>query len=159
METLANCEAAGIRTYIPERASKRRVWTNKPPEQEHAFRANRRRVRGARSKRLQKRRSEFVERTFAHVCETGGGRRSWLRGIERVSKRYLMQVAAHNLGLVMRQMFGIGTPRSLQGAAAACVAFFICIWGLAIACGRVIRAMKNPKTTRSFFGNLDASKC
>ena len=56
-----------------------------------------------------------LERTFAHVCETGGGRRALLRGQEKVSKRYMIQVAARNLGLLMRKMFGIGTARSLQG--------------------------------------------
>ena len=60
---------------------------------------------------LQRRRSEVVERTFAHVCETGGARRSWLRGIERVAKRYLLQAAAHNLGLVLRKLLGAGKPR------------------------------------------------
>jgi len=75
---------------------------------------NRRRVRGARSKRLQRLRSELVERSFAHVCDTGGARRSWLHGIEKVQKRYLIAAVARNLGLVMRKLFGIGTPRSLQ---------------------------------------------
>src|SRR5262249_42016878 len=78
--------------------------------------ANRRRVRGARSKRLQKKRSELVERSFAHVCETGGGRRTWLRGLVEVSKRYVVQVAGPNLGLLMRKLFGVGKPRVLQGA-------------------------------------------
>jgi transposase len=72
-------------------------------------------MRGARGKGLQRERSEQVERTFAHVCETGGGRRALLRGQEKVSKRYLIQVAARNLGLMMRKLFGIGTARSLQG--------------------------------------------
>ena len=96
---------------------------DKPPEWEHAYRNNRRRVSGSRSKRLQKLRSEKVERTFAHVCETGGGRRSWLRGLLKVGKRYLMLVAGHNLGIVMRWVFGKGTPRSLQGLQAAVVAW------------------------------------
>ena len=68
-----------------------------------------------RGKRLQKKRSELVERSFAHVCETGGARRSWLRGLEKVNKRYKMVAAARNLGLVMRKLFGIGKPRCLQG--------------------------------------------
>jgi len=123
-ETLADCTAAGVRTYIPEaRRSQPRVWTDKPPEWARAYRANRRRVRGNRSKRLQKLRSEKVERTFAHVCETGGGRRSWLRGLIEVGKRYLMQVAGHNLGVIMRRVFGKGTPRSLQGLGAAVWAY------------------------------------
>jgi len=76
---------------------------------------NRRRLKGNRSKRLQKKRSEFVERSFAHVCQTGGARRSWLRGLEKVNKRYKTVAAARNLGLVMRKLFGIGKPRCLQG--------------------------------------------
>lgn len=115
-ETLADCATMGIRTYIGElRRRTQRVWSDKPADWERAYRANRRRVSGARSKRLQKLRSEKVERTFAHVCETGGGRRSWLRGLLEVSKRYLIQVAGHNLGVMMRGVFGKGTPRSLQG--------------------------------------------
>ena len=79
---------------------------------------------GSRSKRLQKLRSEKVERTFAHVCETGGGRRSWLRGLLKVGTRYLMRVAGHNLGIIMRCVCGKGTPRSLQGLGAAVVVWF-----------------------------------
>lgn len=118
-QTLSTCAAAGLRTYIPEAKRPRRSWTDKPAAWQRAYRANRRRVHGRRSKALQRRRSEYVERTFAHVCETGGARRSWLRGLVDVSKRYLMQGAAHNLGIVMRKLFGIGTPRSLQGRLAA----------------------------------------
>lgn len=121
---LADCAAADIRTYIPEpEQAHDHVWTDKPAEQQRAYRNNRRRLQGARSKRLQRRRSEYVERTFAHVCETGRGRRSWLRGLPAVSKRYLMQVAAHNLGVIMRRLFQMGTPRGLQGRCAlVCVA-------------------------------------
>jgi hypothetical protein len=123
-ETVADCEAAGVRTYIPEKRRKQdRVWTDKAPEWERAYRSNRRRVVGSRSKRLQKLRSEKVERSFAHVCETGGGRRSWLRGLLKVGTRYLMRVASHNLGVLMRRMFGKGTPRSLQGLRAAIAAW------------------------------------
>ncbi len=57
----------------------------------------------------------MAERSFAHVCETGGGRRTWLRGLENVTKRYVVQVAAHNLGLLMRKLFGVGKPKTLQG--------------------------------------------
>jgi len=123
VEALADCAGGGLRSYIPEpQRTRERVWTDKPASWEAAYRNNRRRVQGARSKRLQKQRSEYVERTFAHVCETGGARRSWLRGLLDVSKRYLMQVAGHNLGTLMRKLFGIGTPRGLQGCCAALAA-------------------------------------
>ena len=114
-ENLAWATALGLRTYIPDREEKRRRWTDKPAELKSAVYANRRRVRGPRGKRLGRLRSEYVERSFAHVLETGRARRTWLRGLLEVSKRYVIQVAARNLGVMMRKLFGMGTPRSLQG--------------------------------------------
>jgi transposase len=110
-------ETLGIRTYIPE--PKRQTpwkWSDHTTAERRAITANHRRVRAERSKKLQRRRSELTERTFAHVCETGGARRCWLHGMLKVSKRYLLQVAARNLGLIMRKLFGMGTPRGLQPA-------------------------------------------
>lgn len=119
-ETLADCRECDIRTYIPEPERGKRRWTDKPPEYEQAFRANRRRIRDERGRRLQRQRSERVERSFAHVCETGGARRTWLRGLAKVNKRYKMQAAARNLGLLMRALFGVGKPRCLQGGGGDC---------------------------------------
>ena len=114
-DTIELAESLNVRTYIPERKIKgKRNWQDVPEEKRRAVLNNRRRVRGARSKRLQRLRSELVERSFAHVCDTGGARRSWLCGIEKVQKRYLIAAVARNLGLVMRKLFGIGTPRGLQ---------------------------------------------
>lgn len=99
-----------------------RRWTDKSAEEQRAVYGNRRRVRGKRGKRLGRLRSEYAERSFAHTCETGGARRSRLRGLIDVAKRYLMYVAARNLGVMMRALFNMGTPRSLQteGAASSC---------------------------------------
>jgi len=125
-ETLAWCRSFGIRTYIPERESKtKRTWTDKPAEWQEAYYGNRRRVRGRHSKRLQRLRSEHAERSFAHVCETGGARRSWLGGVVDVGKRYLMYGAGHNLGVIMRKLFGVGTPRSLQAEGEVGLAVFL----------------------------------
>lgn len=126
-ETLTWCQSFGIRTYIPERASRwGRRWTDKSEEEKSAVYKNRRRVRGKRGKQLGRLRSEYAERSFAHVCETGGARRSRLRGLIDVGKRYLMYVAARNLGVIMRALFNTGTPKSLQteGEATPCA-----IWG------------------------------
>ena len=77
--------------------------------------ATRRRTKGARGKLLSRARSELVERSFAHVCDTGGARRTWLRGLASVTKRHLMVAAARNLSTIMRVLFGIGCPKALQG--------------------------------------------
>lgn len=115
-EALAECAEWGLRTYVPERTERRnRRWVGKPAEWKQAFHANRRRVRRRKGRRLQRLRSERLERSFAHVCGSGGQRRTHVRGLENVQKRYLITAAARNLGLLMRELFGIGTPRSLQG--------------------------------------------
>jgi transposase len=117
-ETLAELEfTEGLRTYIAEpKQAHCRNWQNKPDEQRRSVINNRRRTRGKRGRALQRARSEKVERSFAHVCETGGCRRTWLQGLDKVRKRYLISAVARNLGLVMRRLFGIGTARSLQAA-------------------------------------------
>jgi len=54
-----------------------------------------------------------VERSFAHLCDTGGARRTWLRGLQKVQKRYLSVAMAHNLGRILRSLLGAGKPRHL----------------------------------------------
>lgn len=109
----------GMRPYIPEpKLAHHRVWIDKPPEHRAAVCAARRRVRGARGRRLSRVRSEFAERSIAHVCGTGASRRVELRGAENVRKWYLMRTAARNLAVIMRALFQIGTPRALQGLTA-----------------------------------------
>ncbi len=72
-EQLELASSLGLRTYIPEPDRPHPAkWTDKPAEQRVAVENNRRRMRRAKGKRLQRLRSERVERSFAHVCETGG---------------------------------------------------------------------------------------
>jgi len=111
------------RTYIPERRHKgRRRWTDKGGQKTAvAFYQNRARVKRRKGKALQRKRGELLERTFAHLCETGGARRTRLRGRTNVSKRYLLQASAANLGLVMRNLYGWGTPRGWAESLRVCV--------------------------------------
>ena len=116
--TLELAAALDLRTYIPEPQRKDdRVWTDKPDEVRRAVNNNRRRMQRAKGKRLDRLRSERVERSFAHVCDTGGSRRTWIRKLEEVTKRYRIAAAAHNLARIMFQLFGIGKPRTLQAPA------------------------------------------
>ena len=117
-QTLGELEfTKGYRTYIAEpKFSDKRSWKNKTEADMAACLNNHRRQKGDRGKALHRRRSEFVERSFAHICETGGARRCWLRGLRKVQKRYLMAATAHNLGLILRKAFGLGKPRGAHGA-------------------------------------------
>jgi transposase len=113
-QTMIDLAAVAVRSYIAEPDRGRRHWTKMPAAQSPVY-GNRRRVRGARGKRLMRRRGEYVERSFAHLYDTGGLRRTHLRGHQNILKRLLVHAGAFNLGLLMRKAFGRGTPRGLQG--------------------------------------------
>ena len=117
----------GIRTYISEPDRGPQSWTDQDAERDAVY-ANRRRIRGDRGKRLLRTRGELLERPCAHLYETGGLRRMHVRGHENVLKRLLVHAGAFNLGLWMRTRFGVGTPRSLQGRAAAFGALIAAFW-------------------------------
>jgi transposase len=108
----------GFRTYIsePDRRPQSRMDQD---DARDAVYGNRRRIRGDRGKRLLRRRGERVERSFEHTYDTGGMRRTHVRGTTNILKRVLVHVSGFNLGLVMRRLVGVGTPRGLQGRLAA----------------------------------------
>ena len=126
-ETMVDLAAVGLRSYISEPNRGRRDWSDAPDAQAPVY-GNRRRLRGARGRCLRRRRAELAERSFAHLYETGGMRRTHLRGHENILKRLLIHGGGFNLGLAMRQCLGIGKPRRLQGRAAAAMSVFIAVW-------------------------------
>jgi transposase/uncharacterized MAPEG superfamily protein len=127
VELLFELRRAEYRTYIPVPDQKgQRSFTDKGGMlAREAFHDNRSRVRRTKGKKLLRLRGERIERTFALACETGAHRRVRLRGRDNARKRYMAHVAALNLGLVMRTLFGHGTPR--QAAAAVLAALFMAL--------------------------------
>jgi transposase len=136
----------GVRSYISEPHRGRRHWQGRREEQAAVY-GNRRRIRGERGKQLLRRRGELLERTFAHVYDTGGMRRTHLRGHRNILKRLLLHVAAFNLSLVLRREAGAGTPRGLHDRWNR---LFFCFWAVwmflkslwehSIGSGRLLRA-------------------
>ena len=125
--TIHDLETLAIRTYISEPDRGPQSWIDQDAERDAVY-ANRRRIHGARGKRLLRRRGELLERPCAHLYETGGLRRTHVRGHGNVLKRLLVHASAFNLGLWMRTLFGIGTPRALQGRSAAFATVFADSW-------------------------------
>ena len=115
-----------LRTQISEPARGRRNWKNKANAKKAVY-ANRRRIRSERGKRLQRQRGEKVERTNAHLYETGAMRRTHLRGHDNIMKRLIVHAAGYNLGLLMRDLFGLGKPKQWRDASKAARAAFFCI--------------------------------
>ena len=120
-DVLRSRRSEQLRTYISEPKRGKRRWVGKSADQAAVY-ANRKRIRGDRGRQLLRRRGELVERPMAHAYETGGMRRTHLRGHTNIRKRLLIHFAGLNLGLLMRTRFGHGTPRGLQGLSAAFLA-------------------------------------
>jgi transposase len=127
--TVHDLETLEIRTYISEPDRGLQSWIGQEAERDAVY-ANRRRIRGGRGKRLLRKRGELLERPCAHLYETGGLRRAHVRGQENVLKRLLVHAGAFNLGLLMRTLLGIGTPRGLQGRWVALAAGRSTLWNL-----------------------------
>ena len=113
-DVLVGLAEVGLRSYVSEPDRGRRRWRGDHSSR-RAVHANRRRTRGARGERLQRLRGERVERSFAHMYETGRMRRTHLRGHSNILKRLLIHAGAFNLGRLLRKLIGVGTPRGLQG--------------------------------------------
>jgi transposase len=146
--TLTALAGAKVRTYISEPDRGRRNWKQQPEAQAAVY-GNRRRIRGEHGKELLRRRGELLERSFAHAYETGGMRRTHLRGRENIIKRVLIHLGGFNLSLVMRQLLGKGTPRGLQGLSANALLLILRFWSAVL--GRMEQAefMLAPATPPS----------
>jgi transposase len=146
-EALHALDQQCIRAYIAERKDRhRRRWTDKAPHVRDAVYRTRRRMRGRHGKQLQRDRCALGERSFAHAFGGGRGRRTWIRGLDENRKTYRMRIASLNLGVLMRALFGCGTPRGLQGAAAATLAVLLVV--LLTIRHRPHRRAARPSTTR-----------
>jgi len=77
-------------------------------------------------KAFARKRAELVERSFAHLLDAAGFRRTTLRGRPNVNKRYLIGALSYNLSLLMRKIYGVGTPKQAFALrVAALVAWFL----------------------------------
>lgn len=116
IETIGWTDEQGIDTYLPEKKQKgTRDWNKYSEQQKDAYELNQQRVTSEYGRKLLRRRGELVERSFAHLCQTGGGRRTYLRGAEETAKYLHLRALAYNLGVLMRTLFGVGKPKVLQG--------------------------------------------
>src|ERR671911_422872 len=131
-DVLKDLEDSAWKSRISEKEQKAFARWQGDDAARRAVYNNRARLKSTVARQAFKLRAEKVERSFALILDIGGLRRTWLRGAGNVEKRYLIQVAAHNLGLVIRHRFGAGTPR--QAAALfwlvidECQARNIAIW-------------------------------
>jgi hypothetical protein len=116
-EVLRELEGMGVRSYIAEPERGQRRWAGRAAEQRAVY-ANRRRIRGARGKQLQRERGEKIKRNFAHQFRSGGLRRLTVRGRGNVHNKVLLEAMACNLALLVRALYGAGKPKAACDRAA-----------------------------------------
>ena len=116
----------GVRSYISEPQRGRRKWNGKRGQQAAVYGNSAAHPgRGGANNSCAGGESSSNE-TFAHVYDTGGMRRTHLRGHRNILKRLLIHVAAFNLSLILRREIGVGTPRGLQDLPEPPVFLFLC---------------------------------
>lgn len=112
---LGHLQQRGIRTAIADPVRNRRM--DQLTEAERcALRRATRTTRSKSGRALMRRRGELGERSFVHVLDYGGARRTTLRGRENILKRYRVQAACANLALLLRHLSGIGTLKQSWAA-------------------------------------------
>ena len=116
-EVMVGMAELGVRSYVAEPDRGPRNWDGKKAEKAAVY-SNRRRIKGDRGKRMQRQRGEKIERNFAHQFDTGGLDRLYVRGLQNVHKKFLIQAAACNLALLLRSRHGSGKPRAAHDRAA-----------------------------------------
>jgi transposase len=99
-----------IKTVMRDPVLNRRMDRLDPAEQQ-AVKAARRATKSPQGRRLLRRRGMHLERPFAHILDWGGMRRTTLRGLLNINKRFKLSGACFNLSQLMRHLFGVGTPK------------------------------------------------
>jgi hypothetical protein len=109
-DELSQLQREGIRTVISDPVKNRNL-TKLSPDEVKAVLAARRSAGSESGKQLLKKRGMHLERSFAHVLDAGGARRTTLRGLENLNKRHKASAAIYNLSQLMRAIWGVGTPK------------------------------------------------
>jgi transposase len=144
----------GLRSYIAEPDRGARNWNGKGAAKAAVY-GNRRRIKGERGKRLQRQRGERIERNFAHQFDTGGLDRLYVRGLDNVHKKFLIQAAACNLALLMRSKYGAGKPRAAHDRAVEAILVFLAV--MEAISDLLMRWSANSLDQPRFFRRLESS--
>jgi len=126
LEEIGHLQELTIKTVISDpHRGKRRLDKLEAPQRQALARAQRS-VTSKYGKGLLRRRGQHIERSFAHVLDAGGMRHTTLRGLENLNKRHQIAAACYNLSQLLRQLYGVGTPKQWTAS------FGQFVWRLAI---------------------------
>ena len=107
---MGQLQQEGIQTVISDPIKNRKL-DKLSPEDLDTVRKARKSARSAAGKKLLKKRGMHLERSFAHLLDAGGARRTTLRGLANLNKRFKVSAAIYNLSQLMRKLWHVGTPK------------------------------------------------
>lgn len=137
VDGLQSLQEEGIKTVIAD-PIKNRQLDKLVVEKQKAVQAAKRSVRSKYGKSLLRRRGMHIERSFAHILDCGGLRRTTLRGLENLNKRFKLAGAIYNLSQLMRKLCGFGTPKQLEAWRKAFFAEVLLVLSLVYSMGATI---------------------
>jgi len=139
-------QAEGIRTVISDPLKNRKL-ENLDIEDARVVRKAKRSACSKSGKALLRRRGMHLERSFAPILDAGGARRTTLRGLVNLNKRFKVSAAICNLSQLMRKLFGVGTPKQLAAMGKA----LLLLWRAIVMVGRDLLRMSgtNPAERQS----------
>jgi transposase len=152
IEEMRQIQAEEIQTIISDPTKNRRLDKLSAEEAGVALEA-RKSVQSDEGKALLRRRGMHIERSFAHILDAGGARRTTLRGLENLGKRLKISAAIYNLSQLMRKLFKVGTPKQLAAMGAALCLILKLIFG-AERPGKLGFAKVNSKERSMYPGGL-----
>jgi len=135
-------QAEGIRTVISDPVKNRKL-DRLDPEAARVVRKAKRSACSKSGKALLRRRGMHLERSFAHILDAGGARRTTLRGLGNLNKRFKVSAAIYNLSQLMRKLFGVGTPKQLAAMGKA----LFRVWRAMVVVG--CERFRRDRTTRA----------
>jgi transposase len=140
---LQQLQAEGIRTVISDPVKHRKLAPLDKAEAQ-VVRIAKRSAGSKSGKALLRHRGIHLERSFAHILDVGGARRTALRGLENLNKRFKVSAAIYNLSQLMRKLFGVGTPKQLAAMGKA----LVLVWrgNLEVLCGLLQMGKTTPLT-------------
>lgn len=150
---IAELQACGVRTVIGDPQAAKRQCENLSEEERVAWRRARRAVKSQSGKALLRQRGSHLERSFCHVLDHGGLRRTTLRGGDKLTKRHWVAAMTHNLSLLLRHLIGYGTPKQAMAKAGKGFGGTLC------ALKRLWKRLKMPGVRLSACFRLHAPIC
>lgn len=141
---IGHLQELSLKTVISDPRRAQRRFDKLSSAERHTLARAQRSAGSKYGRALLRKRGQHIERSFAHVLDAGGMRRSTLRGLENLNKRHQIAAACYNLSQLLRRLYGIGTPKQWAACFWLLIAVFNGLFRHISRCLRLILLTSRP---------------